>query len=195
MAEADFEKLLENLFSGDDTLAEPSAIRMAEHGEKAISFLIPSLESPNPDERWWTIRALAEFKNVDLADHFIDGLEDEDLAVQQCAALALRNHPDPYAIPELIALLKEQDPLLVRLAADALAAIGEPATKPLLQVVTHSKIKRARLNAVRALAIIGDKASIAVLFRLMDEDSALLEYWASEGLDKMGIGMRFFSPK
>jgi hypothetical protein len=29
---------------------------------------------------------------------------------------------------------------------------------------------------------------------LLDSDSAVLEHWASEGLEKMGVGMSFFSP-
>jgi HEAT repeat protein len=51
-----------------------------------------------------------------------------------------------------------------------------------------------RLEAVRALAYIGDKRSIPQLFQALDEDSAMLEYWANEGLQKMGIGMMFYKP-
>ena len=42
--------------------------------------------------------------------------------------------------------------------------------------------------------MIGDEASITVLFQMLDGDSRLMEYWASLGLEKMGVGMTFFSP-
>jgi hypothetical protein len=44
------------------------------------------------------------------------------------------------------------------------------------------------------LAQIGDPRSIPALFTALDEDSALMEYWASEGLEKMGVGIVFFEP-
>jgi HEAT repeat protein len=52
----------------------------------------------------------------------------------------------------------------------------------------------ARLEAARALASIGDTRAIPALFDALD-DSALLEYWANEGLERMGVGMCFFSPE
>ena len=111
----------------------------------------------------------------------------------QCAALSLRENPSADAIPDLITLLDHKDRLLTRLAADALAAIGKAATLPLIQVVKEGR-KTARLEAVRALAAIGDEDSIATLFSLLEEDSTLMQYWAEEGLEKMGIGMMFFDP-
>jgi HEAT repeat protein len=53
----------------------------------------------------------------------------------------------------------------------------------------------ARLEAVRALAKIGDERAIPALFDALDNDSALIEYWASEGLEKMGVGMVFYKPE
>jgi HEAT repeat protein len=52
----------------------------------------------------------------------------------------------------------------------------------------------ARIQAARALALIGDTRAIPELFNALDGDSALLEYWAGEGLEKMGVGMVFFTP-
>ena len=45
------------------------------------------------------------------------------------------------------------------------------------------------------LAKIGDERAIPVLFEALDDSSALIEYWASEGLEKMGVGMVFYKPK
>jgi HEAT repeat protein len=47
---------------------------------------------------------------------------------------------------------------------------------------------------VRALARIGDQRAIPALFRALDDESALIEYWATKGLEDMGVGMIFFEP-
>jgi hypothetical protein len=33
------------------------------------------------------------------------------------------------------------------------------------------------------------------MFAALNEDSALIEYWANEGLDRMGVGMKLFAPE
>ena len=45
---------------------------------------------------------------------------------------------------------------------------------------------------MRALAMIGDQRAIGTLFTALDDPSAIVEYWADEGLVRMGIGMVFF---
>ena len=50
----------------------------------------------------------------------------------------------------------------------------------------------ARLEPAPALALIGDPSAIPALFAALDEGSALLEHWASQGLERMGVGMKFF---
>jgi NADPH-dependent ferric siderophore reductase len=47
---------------------------------------------------------------------------------------------------------------------------------------------------MRVLALVGDKSSIPALFEALDSDSMLIEYWANEGLERMGVGMVFFKP-
>ena len=79
------------------------------------------------------------------------------------------------------------------LAADALATIGGPAVPDLLEVAQNGG-QGARLEAIRALATIGDQRSLPLLFSLLDGESALMEYWANEGLERMGVGMAFFKP-
>jgi len=190
----ELETLLVELTSGDDARAEAAVPRLAGFGEKAVKALTPLASNEDADTRWWAVRALAAIPDVDIGEQLVDGLSDPDLAVRQCAALALRERPDPYTLPELIYLLEDEDKLLVRLAADALVALGVAATEQLLAVVRHSQVQYARMQATRALAEIGDTSSVKLLFEILDEDSALMEYWAGHGLDKMGFGMAFFKP-
>jgi HEAT repeat protein len=93
----------------------------------------------------------------------------------------------------LVAALDDPDPLARRLAGQALATIGGEAVPRLLEVMAGGK-HNARLEAVRALARIGDTRAVPALFEAL-EGSALLEYWANEGLERMGVGMSFFIPK
>ena len=189
----DLNTLISHLTSGDDTDAEAAAPQIAQYGDEGLQRLATLLSSADPDERWWVVRSMATFDHPDASRMIVQALNDEDNAVQQCAALALREKPHPDAIPGLVALLGNEDRLLAHLASDALAAIGKPATQALLEVVKSGE-QLARLEAVRALAQYEDYDSVSALFKLLDEDSALLEYWANEGLENMGIGMTFFKP-
>lgn len=185
--------LLAELFSGDESRAEEVVSTLGEFGELAVKTLFTKYHEGDADTRWWSLRALAEIDYPKSIDLFTLALRDEDELVRQGAALALRQHPTPEAITDLADLLGAEDRMLARLAADALAAIGEPATGTLLDILAHDD-QPARLEAVRALAAIGDYNSVSVLFALLDDDSAIIEYWANQGLEKMGIGMVFFEP-
>jgi HEAT repeat protein len=105
----------------------------------------------------------------------------------------LQQRPDDRAVPALVAALSDDDSLVVRLAANALAATGSAAVPELIKLVEDSPSK-IRLEATRALALSGDTRSIPALFNALDSDSTLMEYWANEGLDRLGVGMTFFKP-
>jgi HEAT repeat protein len=187
------EDLLLELTSGDDEQAERAARQLAEQGEAAIAALRPLLAAPQAETRWWAVRALAEIPGGWVAPGSIEVLKDADLAVRQCAALSFSRQPDERAVPALIEAMASDDALLARLAANALAATGGEAVPALLDVLENGR-QPLRLEAVRALAMIGDTRAIPALFHALDEDSALLEYWANEGLERMGVGMTFFKP-
>ena len=196
MAETPKDYLTE-LCCGEDERAEAAAIALAALPAGQAEEIYPALQDllgdPRPDVRWWAVRAMAGIKNDQVLSSLLAALADQDTAVRQCAALSLRLRPDPHAVSALVGALADRDHLVVALAADALAEIGEPAVPALLEVVQNGK-QAARLEAVRALAKIGDHRSIPALFAALDEGSALMEYWASEGLERMGVGMMFFKP-
>jgi HEAT repeat protein len=52
----------------------------------------------------------------------------------------------------------------------------------------------ARIHALRALAEIRDQRAIPVMMQVMGEDSALLQHWAKEGLDRLGLDMVYIKP-
>lgn len=190
---AEFQSLIYDLTSGDDAHAEAAARALAAHGVSAIPSLIQLLDSPDPEQRWWATRALAEIDDPQAGLYLRRALSDGDPSVRQCAALALRQRPDPAAIPDLIDALDDPDRLFARLAADALAACGKAALPALLKVMEGDS-QPARLEAMRALSAMGDEQAIPALFKALDEQSYLIEYWANAGLERLGVGMTFFKP-
>jgi len=186
-------ELLRNLTSGDSLRAEQAALELPIHKEAALKELSHLITSKNADARWWAARALAGFAQPAAGDLLASALADPDASVCQCAALALSKRPHAAAIPVLIANLQADDLLLARLAADALVALGAPAVEPLIAALETDR-QNGKVEAARALALIGDTRGVPVLFKLLDSDSVVLEHWASEGLEKMGVGMSFFAP-
>lgn len=191
---AELATLLNGLTSGDLAHIEMAVRELPAYGDDALDSLGKLLDDPDPDTRWWATRALAEFDAGGVGALLNKALGDPDSRVQQCAALALRERPSPEAVPALVALLGHEDRLLARLAGDALIAIGEPATLPLLQTLEEGT-PLEQVGAARVLAYIGDLRSVSALFKLLDSDSAMLEHWSEVGLEKMGIGMTFYGPE
>lgn len=189
----ELDSLFAELTCGDDIRADAAAIAIGRQGEPAVQSLGRLFKSRDADERWWAVRALGAIQEGDTTALLVEALYDPDQSVRHCAALAMRKRPDVTAISALIPLLSDEDRMLAHFSTDALIAIGKDGTPALLDVL-NGKHLPARLEAVRALAMIADYASVSDLFNLLDSGSALLEYWANEGLQKMGIGMSFFEP-
>jgi HEAT repeat protein len=187
------DNLLEDLRSGEDERAEAAVQNLALYGEAALALLQPLLTDASADQRWWATRALAEIDAVEATSLLMQALGDENPAVRQCAALGLAQHPDARSIEALIQALSDPDSLTARLAANALIKIGGEAVPALLDRMQNGS-PAGGLEAARALALIGDERSIPALFYALDGDSALMEYWANEGLERMGVGMMFFKP-
>jgi HEAT repeat protein len=185
--------LIADLISGDEDRAEAAVAELSELCEEAVPALTELLAHDSGEIRWWATWAVAETRCPSAPGLLLRMLDDPDVVVQQCAALGLREQPNPEAVPKLIECLQSANPSLAHLAGAALVAAGPDAVPALLDVLEHGS-KLAKLEAVRALSYIGDARSIPSLFAALQKDSALMDYWANEGLNRMGIGMAFFKP-
>ncbi len=190
----EFTDVLDELSCGEDERAEAALPHLAVWGPEALQALQERLADPEPDVRWWAVRGLAEVQDERVPELLVQALADPDMGVRWCAGVALRRHPSEKAVPALVELLSSVEALTRRLAGDALVAVGKPAVEKLLLVLRGGELP-ARLEAVRALAKIGDERSIPALYQALDDNSALIEYWANLGLEKMGVGMVFYQPK
>ena len=186
-------ELVRRLLADDDSALQASE-EIAAQGNAALPTIQALLAHEQADVRWWALHTCVIIpEGADVTPFLIQGLQDPDATVRQCAALGLQQRPDERAVPALITALSDDDSLVVRLSANALAATGPSAVPELIKLVEESP-SRIQMEATRALALSGDTRSIPVLFNALNSDSMLMEYWASEGLDRMGVGMAFFKP-
>ncbi|HSL45577.1 MAG TPA: HEAT repeat domain-containing protein [Anaerolineales bacterium] len=184
--------LLNDLTSGNEVRAEEAVPLLIELGKEAVPALLELTRSAEVDHRWWGLRTLAQSPNAQ-ADWLIPFLSDPAREVRQCAALGLAIKPDESAIPSLIQALSDEDSMVSSLAVNALVKIGGPAVLPLIDIV-KSAPQSARIHALRALAEIRDHRAIPIMMKVMEEDSVLLQHWAKEGLDRLGLDMVYIKP-
>jgi len=184
--------LLDDLISGDETRAESAVPLLINLGEDAIPALLDLTLSSNVDSRWWALRTLAQ-SPLSRTEWLIPFLNDPAPEIRQCAALGLAGKADESATQPLIRALSDEDGMVGSLTANALVKIGSAAVPSLIDVV-KSAPQSARIHALRALAEIGDHRAIPVMMKVMDEDSALLQHWAKEGLERLGLNMVYIKP-
>jgi HEAT repeat protein len=186
------EELLAELTSGDDERAEQSIAAIAAMGEAALPRLLELTRAPDADARWWAVRALAASPHTRPLD-LIPLLGDSSPDVRAAAALALCGHPGEEAVEPLIRLLMNEDSLAAGLAGNALAKIGSPSVPRLLEVMQEAPLS-ARILALRTLAEIRDHRAIPAMMKCLKEESAVLQYWAQEGLERLGLNMIYVKP-
>jgi len=186
------ESLLDDLSSGDEARAEAAIPQLIEMDVAAIPALLDLANSSNVDTRWWALRALASTPHS-RTEWLLPFLKDPAPEVRQCAALGLAIKPDESAAESLVHALSDEDSMLGSLAANALVKIGSAAVPSLIEAVKIGG-QSQRIHALRALAEIRDHRAIPIMMQVMQEDSALLQHWAQEGLERLGLDMVYIKP-
>ncbi len=190
----ELDSLLAQLLHGSEEQAEEAAASLPSQGTSALQALLRLSHSPEEETRWWATRALTGFEtNPELVLCLANALQDPAPAVQQCAALALCSHPHPLALKPLQQALSSPQALTARLASQALISQGASATPALVETL-QTGCPSAQREAARALAAIQDTQTIPALLHAMQTHSAQTQYWASQGLEKMGAGMVYLTP-
>jgi HEAT repeat protein len=184
--------LLSDLTSANESRAEKAVPALIELGEAALPALLDLTRSQETDHRWWSLRVLAQ-SPLAQTEWLVPFLNDPAREVRQCAALGLAIKPGESAVQPLVQALNDKDSMVSSLAVNALVKIGSAAVPALIEVV-KSAPQSARIHALRALAEIRDHRAIPVMMKVMEEDSVLLQHWAKEGLDRLGLDMVYMKP-
>lgn len=185
-------ELLGDLSSGDEARAEAAIPPLIEMDADVVPALLDLTRSSDVDTRWWALRALASTPHT-RTEILVPFLNDPAPEVRQCAALGLAIKPDEEAVESLVRALSDKDSMVNSLAANALIKIGKAAVPSLIEAVKNGA-QSQRIHALRALAEIRDHRAIPVMMQVMQEDSALLQHWAQEGLERLGLDMIYMKP-
>lgn len=190
----DLKHLLDDLLSGDEARAEKAVIALIELGQAAIPALMDLTHASDADSRWWAIRTLAQSPlcRTEWLVPFL--LNDSAPEVRECAALGLAIMPDKSAVGPLVRALSDADAMTGNLAMNALVKIGKDSVPALIECAKDKSSQSARILALRALAEIRDHRAIPVMMQVMEEDSVLLQHWAKEGLERLGLDMVYLKP-
>jgi HEAT repeat protein len=191
---SELKHLLEDLSSGDEARAEAAVPALIERGQDAIPVLRELAQSPDIDSRWWAIRTLAQSPLCQTEWLIPFLLHDPAPEERQCAALGLALKADENAIRPLVQALSDADSMTGNLAMNALARLGKDAVPALIECVKDKSSQSARILALRALAEIRDHRAIPVMMQVMEEGSVLLQHWAKEGLERLGLDMVYIKP-
>ncbi len=187
------EELLADLTSGDEQRAEAAALRLAEMGDRVLGPLEKLLDSEVADRRWWAIRTIGQMPSPRI-DLLIRALRDRSGDVRAAAALALATHPDEKAVPALVKALEDHDSIVAVLAVNALISIGKPAAPALIEAYPAMN-PHGKIQTMRALADIRDHRAIPLMMKAIEEESALMRFWAEQGLERLGLNMVYIKPE
>ncbi len=185
--------LLAELTSGNEERAEAAATRLAEIGDPVLPSLEPLLRAEITDHRWWAVRTVAQMSSPPV-DWLIRALADSSSEVRAAAALGLSAHPAEQAAPALVGALQDEDSIVAVLAVNALSALGQAAVPALLDAFPASN-RRGKIQIMRALSGLRDHRSIPLMMKIIEEESAMLRYWAEEGLERLGLNMVYIKPE
>lgn len=186
------EQALGELLSGEDARAEAAARLLAGMMPEAFPSVMRLLQSDEPEHRWWGVRTLAETEDA-RSEWFLESLKDANAEVRAAAALALAAHPGDGAILALVQALSDEDSITAVLAVNALIKLGNLAVPALVSAYDDAP-RRGQIHILRALAELRDPRAIQLLLRAQGEDSAIAQYWAQQGLEKLGMNMVYLRP-
>ena len=184
---------LAGLATEDDDRREAAAIALGGLGRDALEPLAALLSAQDAGLRWWAARALAEVGCEGAIAPLNLALADEDADVRACACLALGRIGAVSAAPALAARLADESGFVAAIAADALSMLGEGAVVALARVLQNER-PTVRLLAVRALGRTGSLRAVEPLCGALEDTSYLVSQSAMDALEKLGVGMVYFSP-
>ena len=123
---------------------------------------------------------------ADRVDDLVKKLQSKTVMERREAALELGRTKDPRAVTPLIAMLKDEEPMVRLDVSGALIEIGPPAVDPLIEAVRHDSDSIFLWNAIRVLEEIGDPKAIEPLKGIQqNHKDPSIQQIAKYALDKL----------
>jgi HEAT repeat protein len=184
--------LLAELTSGDDERAENRSLQLQIWDRRPFPLLLELTRSE--DIRFPLVGCTCTCRFASHTDFdLLPLLSDSSPEVRAATALALCHHPHEDAVEALIHALADEDTLTAGLAGNALVKIGSPSVPTLLKVMDEAPTG-IRIVVLRTLSEIRDHRAIPIMMKCLGEESAFLQYWAQEGLERLGLDMVYMKP-
>lgn len=179
--------------AADDRQRESAARALALLGDDALVPLRRLLGMGDADQRWWVARTLAAIGGPSSVTILIETLSDRDPDVRACAAMGLGKLAAPEAVGPLVHCMADESTYVGRIAGNALIRIGKPAVPTLIEALGR-KSPAARAGAARALVSVESHDAIPALISALNDESAIVTYYAQEAFERLGVGMVFVKP-
>ncbi len=192
--------LLDAVDSEDDQTAEAAA-QACTGRTNILPALIPLLDDPDIDRRWWATRTLVLIGGPAAQSLLHRMAEDADEGVRCVAMFGLGTLRAEQAIGTLVLLLAHPSGWVRDSAADALALIGEPAVAALIQALGDPRdgVRVRAAAALRRIGLVGGQPganldsqtprgqAISALFRALQDPNYLVRANAQQALDQLGL--------
>lgn len=140
---------------------------------RAVDPLIVTLKDKKQWVRHLAAQALGELKDHSAIEHLLHTLWDKVPSVQKAAILALGELKDPRSIKPIILSMKENNTKFFNSAEfqwnaiEALANIGKPTVKPLIDALKDDDVRR---DAAIVLGLIKDTSAVESLIAILNDD-------------------------
>jgi HEAT repeat protein len=185
--------LIEAILSGDDARAERALPAIAAYGDVAVSLLARQMAGAHADARWWIARTLAAIPTPQSVLLLIQMMDDHDSDVRACAAMALGELSAAEGADALIAHLADESAHVAEICTMALSRLGTTAVSALVRALQNSD-SPTRIRAAKALVPIESHEAIPALIHALDDENAIVSYYAEDALLRMGVGTVLLKP-
>jgi len=185
--------LIEAILSGDDVRAEWALPTIVAYGDVAVSALARQMAGAHADARWWIARTLAAIPTPQSVSLLTQMIDDCDSDVRACAAMALGELHAAEGADALIAHLADESAHVAEVCTMALSRLGTAAVSALVRALQDGD-SLTRIRAAKALAPIESHEAIPALIHALDDDNAIVTYYAEDALMRMGVGTVLLKP-
>jgi len=160
--------LIASLGDEDTNVRKNAAEALGKIGDiRAIEPLVASLYDKKSTVKSSAEKALKKIfdnmKDSHNVEQLFSLLEHKEAFVRRLAITTIKGSKDSRTVEHLILALKDDDPVIRDSAAEALREIGEPAVKPLINVLKDEGDMNARIKATMILGDIKDNRAIEPL--------------------------------